>query len=150
MINKVYKAFINSWVLLPCIPFYVAVFNWDSNIPRWDDYDGILAWIMKFSDGSILDKISLFLSQYGEHRLIPSKILYLTYYYLTGGINFRGLMIIGNLQLLVVAFASIYFLRKYTAHWRFLSFIWTLCIFDLNTYENASMALNATANYGQF
>jgi hypothetical protein len=91
----------------------------------------------------------MFLSQYGEHRLIPSKLLYLSYYYLTGTFNFRIIGIIGDLQLLVVAFVSIHFLRKYSRYWQFVSFIWLLLIFDLNTYENACMCMNAVGNYGQ-
>jgi len=104
---------------------------------------------MEFQRAALWDKCVMLFSQYGEHRLIPSKILYLAYYYLTGTFNFRIVGIIGDLQLLVVAFVSVHFLRKYSQYWQFISFIWLLLIFDLNTYENACMCMNAVGNYGQ-
>lgn len=139
----------DCWILAGCIPFYAAVFTYLQNIPIWDDWDMPLRFCMDFSKASFLDRLSLFLGQYNEHRLIPSKILYLGYYYATGTLNFKVFGIIGSLQLLVVSFVSIHFLRKYSTHWKFLSFIWILCIYDFNTYEDAMYSMYAVANYGQ-
>jgi len=139
----------NLWILLPAIPFYLAVSNFLENIPVMDDFDMPLRYCMEFQRLSSQDKCIRLFSQYGEHRLIPSKLLYLAYYYLTGTFNFRIIGIIGDLQLLVVAFVSIHFLRKYSRYWQFISFVWLLLIFDLNTYENACMCMNAVGNYGQ-
>lgn len=51
--------------------------------------------------------------------------------------------------MLIMALVSIYFIRKYfSTGWKFVAFIWMLCIFDLNTYENACMTMNAVGNYG--
>jgi len=139
----------NLWILLPAIPFYLAVSNCLENIPVMDDFDMPLRFCMEFQRAAPWDKWIMFSSQYGEHRLIPSKLLYLAYYYGTGTFNFRIIGIIGDLQLLVVAFVSIHFLKKYSKHWQLLSFVWLLLIFDLNTYENACMCMNAVGNYGQ-
>jgi hypothetical protein len=149
MTNRIYKALVNSWVLLPAVPFYFMVLKWLQNIPIYDDFDMPLNWVMNFNKADMMCKLSMFVGQYGEHRLVPSKIIYLAYYYSTGTLNFRILGIIGTLQLLVVAFASIHFLRKYSAHWKFLSFIWILCIYDLDGYENAVYPMNAVGNLGQ-
>jgi len=139
----------NLWILIPAIPFYLAVSKCLENIPVMDDFDMPLGYCMEFQKAGWWTKCSMLFSQYGEHRLIPSKILYLAYYYLTGTFNFRIVGIIGDLQLLGVAFVSIHFLKKHGKYWQFLSFIWVLLIFDLNTFENACMCMNAVGNYGQ-
>jgi hypothetical protein len=139
----------NLWILIPAIPFYLAVLRCLENIPVMDDFDMPLRYCMEFQSAALWDKCTMLFSQYGEHRLLPSKILYLSYYYLTGTFNFRLVGIIGDLQLLVVAFVSVHFLRRYSQYWQFVSFIWLFLIFDLNTYENACMCMNAVGNYGQ-
>lgn len=134
---------------IPILLFYSEVFTYVDNIAKWDDYDMPIKYCIDFNKADLSERAAMFFGQYGEHRLIPSKILYLSTFYITGGINLRLLLVIGDLQLLVVAFVSIWFLRKYSLKWRFLSFIWCLLIFDLNSFENASMAMNAVGNYGQ-
>ena len=67
---------------------------------------------------------------------------------LTGSVNFRALGIIGNLQLLPIALIGVYFIRKAFDQWFWPAFVWMLLIFDLNTYENACMAMYSVANYG--
>ena len=63
--------------------------------------------------------------------------------------NFRTLGIIGNLQLLVVAFVGIYFIKKLRPKsWKLPAIIWMLVVFDLNTYENACLCMYGVANYG--
>jgi hypothetical protein len=114
-----------------------------------DDFNMPLDFVMQFSKVGWWSKLVLLFGQYSEHRLVPSKLLYLSYYYLTGGMNFRIIGFIGNLQLLVVAFAGTHFIKKYLpGSWRLPAFIWMLIVFDLNTYENAAMCMNAVGNYG--
>lgn len=114
-----------------------------------DDYNMPLDFVMKFSKMDLSGKLGMLFAQYGEHRLLPSKLIYLSYYYLTGEMNFRILGIIGNMQLLVVAFVGIHFIKKLTPNfWKLPAIIWMLVVFDLNTYENACMCMNAVGNYG--
>jgi len=147
--KPLYKELKNSWLLLPAILFYTKVFQCLENIPTMDDYDIILQFLLKYTSSDFSTKCGMIFGQYGEHRLVPSKLLYIGYYYLTGGVNFRVIGLIGDAQLLVVALVSIHFIRKYLATgWELVAFIWMLCLFDLNTYENACMTMNAVGNYG--
>lgn len=91
----------------------------------------------------------MIVDQYGEHRLIPSKLLYCGYYLGTGTVNFRVLGIIGDLQLIPVGLVGVSLIRRTGAsYWPVLASWWMLAVFDLNTYENASMTMNAVGNYG--
>ncbi len=95
-----------------------------------------------------VERIRMILDQYSEHRLIPSKLLYIGYYYLTGTANFRILGIVGDLQMIPVGLIGVYFIRKAHASWFWPALAWMLVAFDLNTYENACMTMNAVGNYG--
>lgn len=139
----------DAWIFWPCLLFYHVALTYCSNIPAWDDYDMPLGFIIKYSHAGFWERIQMIFAQNGEHRIIPSKIVYILYWAITGSLNFRTLCLIGDFQLLVVAFGSAYFLRKYSQHWLLLSFLFCLLIFDMNTYENALMCMNALANYGQ-
>lgn len=149
MTNRIYKALVNSWVLLPAVPFYFMVLKWVDGLPKWDDYDMPILAVINFSNAGFWDRMGIICGQYGEHRLIPSKLLYVGYYYLFGVLNLKVINIIGDLQLLVVALVSIHFLKKYSKHWRFLSFIFCLLIFDLNGFENFDYCMYAVGNLGQ-
>ncbi|HXB32907.1 MAG TPA: hypothetical protein VNV35_05785 [Puia sp.] len=144
-----YQLLINSWVAIPAVFFYRQVSENLSNIPVMDDFNMPLEFVMKVSKADLWGKLGLIFGQYSEHRLVPSKLLYVAYYYLTGEINFRTIGIIGDLQLVMVAFAGLHFIRKFMPDsWKIPAIIWMLLVFDLNTYENADMCMNAVGNYG--
>ncbi len=138
----------DSWLLLPAILFLGVALKTVINVPVMDDYDIILEFLYKYRHEGFLGKLGLIFSQYGEHRCVPSKLIYVGYYYLTGGINFRILCLLGDLQLIPIGCIGIYFIRKYCVKWRLLSILWMVLVFDLNTYENGSMCMYAIANYG--
>ena len=147
--NKILSYLQNSWLLLPAIVFYYQVNQHLQNIPVMDDYDIILKFLLNFKHASTWGRLALVFSQYGEHRLVPSKLFYLAYYYLTGGVNFRVIGLIGDLQLLPVGLIGIYFIRRLDVkYWQIPALIWMLLVFDLNTYENAMMPMYGVSNYG--
>ena len=145
--NKILSYLQNSWLLLPAIVFYYQVNQHLQNIPVMDDYDIILKFLLNFKHASTWGRLALVFSQYGEHRLVPSKLFYLAYYYLTGGVNFRVIGLIGDLQLLPVGLIGIYFIRRLDVkYWQIPALIWMLLVFDLNTYENAMMPMYGVSN----
>ncbi len=148
-IGKVYSITINAWLLFPAFLYYNEAWTNLVNVPTMDDFNMPLEYVMNFSKVGFWEKLKMIFAQYSEHRLVPSKLLYISYYYITGGINFRILGFIGDLQLLIVAFSGIHFIRKYVPEsWKLLACIWMLIVFDLNTYENATMCMNGVGNYG--
>src|SRR5882757_10193473 len=117
--------FKDCWLFIPALIFYYIVFKNLTNIPTMDDYDIILDFLNKYTQADWSTRIDMIFRQYGEHRLVPSKLLYIGYYYLTGGVNFKIIGLIGDLQLLFMSFVSIYFIKKHIPeYWRFISFMW--------------------------
>lgn len=139
----------NYWIFFPALFFYVAVLQNATNIPIMDDYEAILQWLHDFNHADGWHWLLLLFQQHNEHRLLHSRIVYLMYYWVAGGINFRGLIIIADLQLAVVAWISAYFIRKTgIRYWQLAACIWMFCLYDLNTYESASIAMYGMQNYG--
>jgi hypothetical protein len=139
----------NFWIIIPALLFFKVVFDSAVNLPIKDDYDAILNFILDFRSASFSQKIALLFSQHNEHRIFHSRLIYVTYYMLFGEINFRHLILIGDLQLVIMFAISVYFIRKATRkYWNILALIWGLAIFDLNTYENGDVAMTAIQNYG--
>ncbi|MBN9382156.1 MAG: hypothetical protein J0H74_15415 [Chitinophagaceae bacterium] len=140
---------IHIWIFIPALLFFKVASEHAVNIPIMDDYDAILDFLHNFRLASFWEKICLLFSQHNEHRLFHSRVLYVSYYYLFGDINFRNIILIGDLQLVVIFPVSIYFIRKATdKYWSILAFIWALCIFDLNTYGSGVIAMASVQNYG--
>lgn len=140
---------VNSWIFIPAIFFFYIVFLHARNIPIMDDYDAILNFLSSYEKAGFKDKMILLLSQHNEHRLLYSRILYVLYYTIFGNVNFRNIIIIGDFQLLGIVLVSVYFIRRCAGkYWSILALIWTLCIFDLNSYENGDIAMYGIQNYG--
>ena len=139
----------DTWLLLPALLYFVVVLQYSPNVPIIDDYDAILGFLLKFTHADGWHKFLLLFSQYGEHRILHSRLIYVCMYYLTGTVNFRTLIIIGNLQLVPILWVIVYLLRKYAGtYWWVPAFVFSLCIFDTNTYEAGSMAMSAIQNFG--
>jgi len=137
------------WIFIPAFVFFKVLNDNAVNVPILDDYDAILNFLHDFKAASFINKLVLLFSQHNEHRILHSRLLYISYYSLFGDINFRNIIFLGNLQLLPIFLVSIYFIRKTVdRYWSILSFIWALCIFDLNTYGNAITSMTAVQNYG--
>lgn len=137
------------WIFLPALFFYAQVLKNATNIPITDDYEAILQWLHDFNHSHGWHRLLLLFRQHNEHRILHSRVVYLLYYWVTGGINFRNLIIIGDLQLVVIAWISAYFIRQTgIRYWQWAACVWMFCLFDLNTYESASIAMYGMQNYG--
>lgn len=91
-------------VLLPVYWYYQVVFNNAVNVPFEDDFDSALAFASNYlyKTPSFIGKIQGIFSQHNEHRIVLDRLAFLTDYQLTGHINFRHLILFGNLSLLLV------------------------------------------------
>jgi hypothetical protein len=106
---------------LPVYLFYSSIFAFAVNAPYWDDYDSILNFANNFTGTGLKDKVNLIFSQHNEHRIAFTRLITLASYYLTGKINFRLLVFIGNISLiglLIIFWKSAAFTKK-----KFLYFI---------------------------
>ncbi|MEO5359209.1 MAG: hypothetical protein H7843_02040 [Nitrospirota bacterium] len=90
--------------------YYFTVLRYGSNIPISDDFDAVLDFLYNFNElSSFYDKIALLLLQHNEHRIVLTRLVVLGEYYLLNTINFKTLILIGNVGLvgiLITAFLS--------------------------------------------
>ena len=136
-------------VLIPCIVFFIIISCYAVNIPDIDDYDAILDFLCSYKLATGIDHFFLLFNQQNEHRLLASKAMYVLYYYLFNGVNFRSIIFLGDLQLVVILAILTSFIRQvFPTNWFPLSLILSICLFDLNNWENADFAMAAMQNFG--
>lgn len=90
--------------------YYYTVMRYSNNIPIADDFDAVLDFMARFNESSSLsDKIALIFLQHNEHRIALTRLTVLANYWLFNNINFKTLIMIGNIGLigiLIVIFLS--------------------------------------------
>src|ERR1700743_859724 len=119
----------SAWIFIPAFLYFRIVDHYAVNIPWSDDYDAILGFLLEFRKAPFGEKIGLLFSQHNEHRILSSRLVYITWQALFGRINFRYLTFIGDTQLLVAFFISIYFIRRcIPRYWSIVAFVWGLCL----------------------
>ena len=118
-------------------------------MPRQDDYDAILGFLVSFRKAGVGEKLSLLFLQHGEHRILASRLVYVLYLSLFGEINFRHIIFL-NLGILILLFAQIaFFIRRLIpAWWLPATMMLSLCMFDTSNFENADFAMAGLQNYG--
>lgn len=151
VINSSNYNYINAFfLLLSLLPLYFlfsSINTYSLNLPIQDDYDAILGFLNTWTSSN--DKLPLMFIQHNEHIIFPSRLVYILYLKLTGNINFNSLIIIGNIQLVLITFIIIGFIRRITTKFFGISvFILSLCLFDLSNYENSNFSMAGMQNYG--
>lgn len=125
--------------------YFFYIIQYAINFPFYDDFDAILEFVRKNSLNPVpMDRIKLLLSQHNEHRFTFSRILILAQYYLTGHINFRWLIIIGNSSLiltLLYLYKSFVYKHNYAIYY-FLPV--SLILFNFRYHEISFMAIAST------
>ncbi|MBX2904725.1 MAG: hypothetical protein KF744_01715 [Taibaiella sp.] len=135
--------------LLPIALYFAVLYVYALNLPTMDDYAAILDFLHYFKLGHGIGKAQMLLAQHGEHRILSSRLFYTFYEMLPGEINFRTIVLVGNLQLLTTYLILVYFIRRYFPQsWAILSFVAALFLFDLSNWENAHFAMASMQNYG--
>jgi hypothetical protein len=137
-----------------CIPIFIFlsfVHKYALNLPHWDDYDAVLAFLNSYKNATISDKFLLLFSQHNEHRIFSSRLIYVFYKGLFGTINFRHI-IFTNAAILLSTFGLLVFLLRQIipSLWQVAALVLSICMFDLNNYENANFAMAGMQNYGIF
>ncbi|MEI9934159.1 MAG: hypothetical protein WDM71_04770 [Ferruginibacter sp.] len=105
--------------------------------------------MLKFKEAAFIDKVWLLFSQHNEHRILLDRIMFVLDYYIFGSLNFKYLIIIADLELVVIFLILISFIRKcIPKYWNICALIVAFCLFDLGNYENADWAMAGIQNYG--
>lgn len=143
------KSIRHAWLLIPCLPYIIISAQYAANIPILDDYDAILEFLINWRSGNLCQKVGVLFTQHNEHRLVYSRVVYLLYYYVFGDVNFKNLVILGNLNLIVASAFMIHFVKRTgIRYWQFPSLVSVFIICDLNTYESGSISMYSWQNHG--
>jgi len=147
--NFVVKAIL-ILTLAPAAAYAYTVFHYALNIPHWDDYDAVLDFMNHFKTStSLSSKILLLFSQQNEHRILFTKCFFALYYALFHILNFQNAILFNIVLILMVFTILSYFIKKALPEsWPFAVLIMSICLFDLNGYENADFAMAGLQNYG--
>lgn len=132
--------------IIPIIVYFFIIIKYTVNIPSADDYD-MLSFFEQFrnlSDNA--EKIKLLFIQHSEHRIVFNRLILLLSYYLTGTVNFKLFIVLGNLSLLASLFVFYKALRK-NNHPIYYFLPIPFILFQLQYFENSTWALASLVNF---
>lgn len=120
----------------PMVYVAVQVATWTRNIPIWDEFDTVLDLLIALDARPQLGEIGerLFAVQ-NEHRTFVSRFIFAAVYWLSGGINFVALAVLGNLFLAGVFWQLLARVNGSAPRLR-LAVIFSLVVFQLQHHES--------------
>ena len=90
-------------LIAPIAVFFVYFFALRYNIPWFDEYENIPYFLQQFLDANTPgERFDALLKPNNEHRVLYARLVVYAQYLLTGGLSFQGLMLWGNLGLVVI------------------------------------------------
>ena len=84
-------------VLMSVMMYFFTVFKFAVNIPVWDEYAAALNFLEIYLKENYLQRMLLLFKQFNEHRIFSYLLTVVTEYNILGEINFRYIIIFGNL-----------------------------------------------------
>lgn len=97
--------------ILPVLFYGYVIFHFSTNVPFYDDFFWGFDYLETyFQKHTLLDKIKMLLMQHNQHRFIYFRAVLLSLFHLEGNLNFRDLILIGNLSLfgIFAVYASVF------------------------------------------
>lgn len=147
MSKKALTLLISLIILIPIGIYFVAWDYYAINIPKWDDH-ALKAFIVEYVHaGTWQGKLKALFKQHNEHRIALDRFFAWLDFSIFGTLNYRHLMLVGNL-LLVAVIPLWYVLLKNNKKPLFalvpVSFIWLTLAF----WENMYWGMAAIQNFG--
>jgi hypothetical protein len=126
--------------------YYTIIVLFSYNFPISDDLS-LVEFVININTSLDLNKkLGLIYAQHNEHRITTTKIIYLLDYWLFDELNFRRLILIGNLFHLGTFY--IFIKHEPQIDQRFYLFIFTACmIFQFGSAESMFWSMAAISNY---
>ena len=129
-------------VAFPIISYILVVVYFSKNIPYWDDYDTVLAYLNE----DALARSQVLFHQHNEHRIFWNRLVVEGYYFLFRDIDFKNLIFLGNLGLLL--FVLIFFNLFKSQSVEIVLFVPILyLIFQPQSWENITWATASLQNH---
>jgi hypothetical protein len=146
----------NKWVtvvlvsltlLIPVVLYFWVWEYYALNIPKWDDH-ALKAFLVEYLQAeNWSDKLYALFRQHNEHRITFTRFIALLDYSLFGELNYKRLMLFGNLLLLgvpVLWWVLLHFNQKPLYTLIPVPFIWL----TLSHYENMYWGMASVQNFG--
>lgn len=122
--------------ILPAVFIGGEVAAWVRNIPHWDEFDTVLDLLVELESSPGASRVAeLLLAPNNEHRMLLSRLLFATSYWVTGGINFAAIAVVGNLFLLAAVVTLVWSARGGPARLRLAAVLGAFA-FQLQHHEN--------------
>ena len=136
-----------AWVLVPLLAYLLVLRHFWFNAPVWDDYDAVLDSVMMLMDASSpREWLGALVHQHNEHRIAVPRLISWMMATLFGQVDFRVLVLIGNLgSVAIVVLAWVEFREEVAAP---LFAGAAFLMLQLSYYQAALSALTALSNLG--
>lgn len=132
--------------LVPVGTYFSFLAIYAVNVPLFDDH-ALRNFLVSYQAAdSFAEKFALVFSQHNEHRIGYDRLVVLLQFWLTGEINFVGMMIIGNLSLIGILWIFYrIFAQTGRSLWAFVPVPYLL--FSLALHENTFWGMAALQNF---
>ncbi len=137
-------------LLLPVMFFFHTVRSMSVNAPIGDDFDAVLLFLNRFLTSGAGERLRLIFSQHNEHRIAFNRLATLVFYYAGGVVDFRALILFGNLALVGLACVLFAAFRgtasEKSSKWAYFIPV-TFILFDLQYRESINWAMASMSNF---
>lgn len=144
-----YKALKYLVIFAPVIVYLAYVQQYALNLPRQDDYDAALDYLIQFKKAGAGDRFFMLFAQHNEHRIFLSNVFCVVYYFIFGVINFRNILFANAIIFFLFYLICFSFIKRaLPVFWPIAALALSLCIFDIDGWENANIAVGGAQVYG--
>ncbi len=132
-------------LLTPILYFYLVLDAHTVNIPYTDDWN-LLETVQKFrQESDFIEGAKILFEQVNQHRFAFERLVMLAMVGLTGTVNIKTLILLGNLFLLGIAYMFFLACRRESVSWYYFMPV-PYVLFNLVYYENAFWGIAAIQN----
>jgi hypothetical protein len=146
MLNKAYwsPSFVASWIgiLLPPAIYFYFVYFYSLNLPFADDFANLSQTISIFQSTNFNEALSIFFALENGHRVAFTRFVYVLSYALFGEIDFRILILIGNIPLALLLFLFLRTLKVSRSNLLYFIPV-SILLFQLQFWKNMTWAASA-------
>lgn len=133
-------------LLAPLVLYWYVFERYAVNVPMWDDFVLIDFLLRLRQPLPWIEKLRLFFAQHNAHRIVYDRLVTYLVYALTGQMDFKWMMLIGNLSLMGLLWLWYAALRQAKRSVVYLVPVpyWLL---SMQGYENTFWAMASLQNY---
>jgi hypothetical protein len=132
-------------MIVPIVYFYLILEAYTLNIPYTDDFN-LLETIHNFNvAGDFRAKIEVLFEQVNQHRFGFERTVMLLMYFITGTVNIKTQILLGNLFMLGISFLLFLSIKKEQISWYYFIPV-PYVLFNLVYFENAIWGIAAIQN----